>query len=86
VTIPVDRRSFMCFLGSIVPVDKLAFFHASIPSWSGMTSSQSPSPAMKTYVCPPCGLGCDKLTFDKPGDSRSFQQRRRCEDHSVGLG
>src|SRR5947209_2078485 len=19
------------------------------------------------YVCPPCGLDCDKLTFDKPG-------------------
>src|SRR5262249_51416709 len=21
----------------------------------------------KTYVCPPCGLDCDKLTFDRPG-------------------
>jgi putative intracellular protease/amidase len=21
----------------------------------------------KVYVCPPCGLDCDKLTFDKPG-------------------
>jgi putative intracellular protease/amidase len=22
----------------------------------------------KVYVCPPCGLPCDKLTFDKPGN------------------
>ena len=22
----------------------------------------------KVYVCPPCGLDCDKLTFDKPGN------------------
>jgi len=21
-----------------------------------------------TWICPPCGLACDKLTFDKPGD------------------
>jgi len=20
------------------------------------------------FICPPCGLPCDKLTFDKPGD------------------
>src|SRR5262249_25998941 len=24
--------------------------------------------AKKVYICPPCGLDCDKLTFDKPGD------------------
>jgi putative intracellular protease/amidase len=23
--------------------------------------------AKKAYVCPPCGLDCDKLTFDRPG-------------------
>src|SRR5207244_11874696 len=22
----------------------------------------------KVYVCPPCGLPCDKLTFDQPGN------------------
>ena len=22
----------------------------------------------KLYVCPPCGLPCDKLTFDHPGN------------------
>ncbi|HYX70153.1 MAG TPA: DJ-1/PfpI family protein [Terriglobales bacterium] len=28
----------------------------------------SPGPAgSQTYVCPPCGLPCDKLVFDKPG-------------------
>src|SRR5258707_1133145 len=26
------------------------------------------SPAAKVYVCPPCGLDCDHLTFDKPGN------------------
>jgi hypothetical protein len=25
------------------------------------------STAARTYVCPPCGLACDKLVFDKPG-------------------
>jgi anaerobic selenocysteine-containing dehydrogenase len=23
--------------------------------------------AKKTYICPPCGQPCDKLTFDGPG-------------------
>jgi len=25
------------------------------------------SPGGEAYICPPCGLPCDKLTFDKPG-------------------
>ena len=25
------------------------------------------APAATTYICPPCGLPCDKLVFDKPG-------------------
>jgi uncharacterized protein len=26
-----------------------------------------PRPRAKVYVCPPCGLDCDRRTFDKPG-------------------
>jgi putative intracellular protease/amidase len=29
---------------------------------------QAATVASGTYVCPPCGLDCDKLTFDKPGN------------------
>jgi putative intracellular protease/amidase len=32
----------------------------------GLGASHSQS--AKVYVCPPCGLPCDKLTFDKPGN------------------
>jgi DNA-directed RNA polymerase subunit RPC12/RpoP len=67
MTISVDRRSFMCFLGGIIPAHKLASFHNSIANWSGVTPDQSPSQATRTYACPPCGLDCDKLTFDKHG-------------------
>src|SRR5262245_25116325 len=24
--------------------------------------------AARTYICPPCGQACDKLTFDRPGN------------------
>src|SRR5215831_13035975 len=24
--------------------------------------------AARTYICPPCGQACDKLTFDQPGN------------------
>jgi putative intracellular protease/amidase len=27
----------------------------------------NPTADPKVYICPPCGLPCDKLTFDKPG-------------------
>lgn len=30
--------------------------------------AQAATVASGTYVCPPCGLDCDKLTFDKPGN------------------
>jgi CubicO group peptidase (beta-lactamase class C family)/putative intracellular protease/amidase len=30
-------------------------------------SKPSPRHAARVYVCPPCGLDCDRRTFDKPG-------------------
>jgi len=32
-----------------------------------LTARAEPAGNAKTYVCPPCGLPCDKLTFDQPG-------------------
>ena len=50
----VDRRSFMVFAASALP----AYDFASINK-----TFEPPT----IYVCPPCGLSCDKLTFEKPG-------------------
>jgi transcriptional regulator GlxA family with amidase domain len=30
--------------------------------------SHNPAATPRAYVCPPCGLPCDKLTFEKPGN------------------
>src|SRR5205085_9142744 len=32
------------------------------------TEARAGQAAARVYVCPPCGLPCDKLTFDKPGN------------------
>lgn len=39
------------------------------------TAANDSAAAPKTYVCPPCGLPCDKLTFDKPGTCPSCGMR-----------
>ena len=66
MTVPVDRRSFVYFLAGIIPGYKLFPFHKFIANVISPPHSQSPE--KKTYVCPPCGLDCDKLTFDKAGN------------------
>ncbi len=66
MTVPVDRRSFVYFLAGIIPGFKLFPSHKFTANVISPTHSQSPE--KKTYVCPPCGLDCDKLTFDKAGD------------------
>src|SRR5262249_62166674 len=53
-----DRRSFAILAASAVPAYKLSALAKLLP-----TRDQ----AEASYVCPPCGLNCDKLTFDKPG-------------------
>jgi putative intracellular protease/amidase len=67
MTIPVDRRSFVYFLAGLVPGHKLVPSVEFIANWLGRKPAQAQSQAKRTYVCPPCGLDCDKLTFDKPG-------------------
>src|SRR5712692_8780702 len=37
------------------------------PTAQAVEARASRGAAAKVYVCPPCGLECDKLTFDKPG-------------------
>jgi putative intracellular protease/amidase len=34
---------------------------------AALTLYAAPTDSPKVYVCPKCGLDCDKLTFDKPG-------------------
>lgn len=65
MTIPVDRRSFVTFLAGLVPGYKLLAFPNPNANDPGPEGSQSQ--AKRTYVCPPCGLDCDKLSFDKAG-------------------
>jgi len=54
----LDRRSFVILAASAFPTYKLA-------SVSKVFAARDQT--NKIYVCPPCGLNCDKLTFDKPG-------------------
>ena len=54
----LTRRSFVILAASLAPAYKLdPFYNLLMP----------PEQTKKTYVCPPCGLNCDKLEFDKPG-------------------
>jgi putative intracellular protease/amidase len=41
-------------------------FLMSLPANAAPASDSAAAP--RVYVCPPCGLPCDKLTFDKPGN------------------
>lgn len=66
MTFSVGRRSFVSFLASLVPGYKLFPFDRFMAN--GISLPQSQSRTRKSYVCPPCGLSCDKLTFDQPGD------------------
>ena len=55
---PVDRRSFVTSMAALALAPK------------GLLNGLTPSPTRigsQKYVCPPCGLPCDKLTFDNPG-------------------
>jgi putative intracellular protease/amidase/DNA-directed RNA polymerase subunit RPC12/RpoP len=68
MTTPIDRRSFVYFLAGLVPGYKWIPFHKTVANWAGTKHSPSQNQATRTYVCPPCGQDCDKLTFDKPGN------------------
>jgi len=65
---PVNRRSFVASMAALVPAYALLsptrLMAASSPTLRTNPARIAGAPV---YVCPPCGLPCDKLTFDKPG-------------------
>lgn len=65
---PVNRRSFVASMAALVPAYSL-LSPTRLFAASTRTSGSSPSrfTGAPLYVCPPCGLPCGKLTFDKPG-------------------
>jgi putative intracellular protease/amidase len=67
---PVNRRSFVATLAALVPAATLlrppvVMAAGRYPKPRVSFGRSGPAPA--TYICPPCGQACDKLTFDKPG-------------------
>jgi putative intracellular protease/amidase len=61
----LTRRTFIKgSAGAVIAASCLS--HAGVSS-SLLEAQTAKSAGAKTYVCPPCGLPCDKLTFDKPG-------------------
>jgi putative intracellular protease/amidase len=55
----LTRRHFMrCGAGAVLATSRL----------TSLGAGARRGAATRTYVCPPCGLPCDKLAFDKPGD------------------
>jgi len=67
MTLLVDRRSFVHCVASLVAGYKIFPFQDSAAKGSAVAPLPKQSRAGRTYVCPPCGLDCDKLTFDRPG-------------------
>src|SRR5438046_8432831 len=62
----LTRRSFMKGgAGAVIAASCLSNLKASAAI---LEAHATESAGAKTYVCPPCGLPCDKLTFDKPGN------------------
>jgi len=49
----------------------MSYLHGIILDAAPIETTFSKTSAAKTYICPPCGLPCDKLTYDKPGDCPS---------------
>lgn len=59
----VSRRQFI--RSSVGTTVACACLGASGPS--SLAANIGPGGSAVAYVCPPCGLPCDKLSFDKPG-------------------
>jgi putative intracellular protease/amidase/DNA-directed RNA polymerase subunit RPC12/RpoP len=71
MTIQLKRRSLMTLMG-LAPAYLLLPLRRFATVWNieGAASKipQTQTASARTYRCPPCGLECDKLRFDKPGD------------------
>jgi putative intracellular protease/amidase/DNA-directed RNA polymerase subunit RPC12/RpoP len=61
-------RSLALFIVVLVSASLIIPLHKSSANPTSITFTQSQSQAKVDYVCPPCGLQCDTLTFDKPGN------------------
>lgn len=60
----LTRRHFIkCGAGAVLAASYLSTMSA--PVLASLSTQTAPP---TTYICPPCGQPCDKLTFDKPGD------------------
>ena len=60
------RRSFIRGgAGAIVAASCLHGSHFNTPE---IYAQSTMATANHAYICPPCGMPCDKLTFDKPGN------------------
>jgi putative intracellular protease/amidase len=61
----LTRRRFLASgAGAVVAASCLPSFR---PPATALAPPTNQGTAARTYVCPPCGLECDKLVFDKPG-------------------
>ena len=58
------RRFVKCGAGAVLAASCLPMFPHSAAAFATIPVQGG---AGKVYICPPCGLPCDKLTFDKPG-------------------
>ena len=65
----VSRRTFVT--RGAGTMFAMGYLHGIVLDAEPVETTLSRSSAPKTYVCPPCGLPCDKLTYDKPGDCPS---------------
>jgi putative intracellular protease/amidase len=70
MTVRLNRRSMVTLMG-VAPAYLLLPFRRFATIWRGETQATTPAEpqtmAAKAYRCPPCGLDCDKIIFDKPG-------------------
>jgi putative intracellular protease/amidase/DNA-directed RNA polymerase subunit RPC12/RpoP len=65
----VSRRSFLT--RGAGTMFAMSYLHGIALDAAPIETTFSKTSAAKAYVCPPCGLPCDKLTYDKPGDCPS---------------
>lgn len=67
--VPVSRRSFVASMAALIPASTLL---SPTRLFAGPQRRVAPAIPAATdaeiYICPPCGLPCDKLTFDKAGN------------------
>jgi hypothetical protein len=65
---PVNRRSFVASIATLVPAAALLRPTVQLAETRYLKPrAAAPGKRSVSYICPPGGQPCDKLTFDKPG-------------------